>query len=170
MFISPICTLLFFCSFSGEFAVAAEITFPRHQVSQRKISKNIFSRNEKSIKSDLWILMRNIFWGTVYWIFNAMSTNMVHFRQKPQHKNKIATLFNRGKARLKINCKLMATQLKSLPSSGVSPEERSSIESAMKADSWFPLRKRLSSSSSWFVVYELESSRDLGHILQKWSW
>ena len=52
--------------FSGEFAVAAEITFPRHQVSQRKISKNIISRNEKSIKSDLWILMRNIFWGTLY--------------------------------------------------------------------------------------------------------
>ena len=61
----------------------------------------------------------------------------------------------------------MATQLKPLPSSGVNPEERSSIESAMKTDSWFPLRKRLSSSSSWFVVYELESSRDLGHILQK---
>jgi len=74
------------------------------------------------------------------------------------------------KARLKINWKLMATQLKPLPSSGVNPEERSSIESAMKTDSWFPLRKRLLSSSSWFVVYELESSRDLGHILQKWSW
>ena len=26
----------------------------------------LISRNEKSIKSDLWILMRNIFWGTLY--------------------------------------------------------------------------------------------------------
>ena len=61
----------------------------------------------------------------------------------------------------------MATQLKSLPSSGENPEEWSSMELAMETDSWFPLRKRLSSSSSWFVVYELKSSRDLGHILQK---
>ena len=68
---------------------------------------------------------------------------------------------------LKNDYDMIATQFKSLPSSGVNPEERSSIESAMKTDSWFPLRKRLLSSSSWFVVYELESSRDLGHILQK---
>ena len=66
MFICPICTLLFFCSFTGEFAVAAVITFPHHQVSQREISKNIFFRNEKSINSDLWILMRNFFWDTLY--------------------------------------------------------------------------------------------------------
>ena len=69
MFICPICTLLFFCSFTGEFAVAAVITFPHHQVSQREISKNIFFRDEKSINSDLWILMRNFFWDTLYLLF-----------------------------------------------------------------------------------------------------
>ena len=70
--------------------------------------------------------------------------------------------------RPKNDYKMIATQLKSFQSSGVNPEEWSSIELAMMTDSWFPLRKRLSSSSSWFVVYELESSRNLGHILQKW--
>ena len=69
--------------------------------------------------------------------------------------------------RPKNDYKMIATQLKSFQSSGVNPEEWSSIELAMMTDSWFPLRKRLSSTSSWFVVYELESSRNLGHILQK---
>ena len=43
----------------------------------------------------IWSISNNLLF-VKYWICNAMSTNRVHFRQKPQQKNKIATLFNRG--------------------------------------------------------------------------
>ena len=70
----------------------------------------------------IWSISNNLLF-VKYWICNAMSTYRVHFRQKPRHKNKIASLFNRGmkQSETKINCKLMATQLKPLPSSGGQP-------------------------------------------------
>ena len=54
----------------------------------------------------IWSISNNLLF-VKYWICNAMSTNRVHIRQKPQHKNKIATLFNRGMKQSETKDKLI---------------------------------------------------------------